>query len=71
MPYLGESDITRLLPEALTADIEPVLADETGLVRADAAVNQSAMFSPNTETISIFHSSSSNGRMYHDLDPLP
>lgn len=35
--YLGEADISRLLAEALTADVESVLADQTGLVRADAA----------------------------------
>jgi hypothetical protein len=38
MPYLGESNISTLLPEALTADVEAVFADETGLVGADAAV---------------------------------
>lgn len=36
--HLGESDISRLLPEALTADVQAVFADETGLVCADAAV---------------------------------
>ena len=39
MPYLGEANVGGLLTEALTADVEAVLADETGLVRADAAVN--------------------------------
>jgi hypothetical protein len=39
--YLGEPDITRLLSEALTADIEAVFANETGLVCADAAAYQS------------------------------
>lgn len=37
-PYLDKSDVGCLLPEALAADIEPVLADQTGLVGADAAV---------------------------------
>lgn len=35
--YLDESNIGSLLSEALTADVEAVLADETGLVGADAA----------------------------------
>jgi len=35
---LNESNILTLLPEALTADIEPVLADQAGLVGADAAL---------------------------------
>ena len=36
--YLGEADISGLLAEALTADVESVLADQTGLVGADAAI---------------------------------
>lgn len=36
--YLDESNIGSLLAEALTADVKTVLADETGLVGADAAV---------------------------------
>ena len=36
--YLGETNIGRLLPEALTADVQAVLADETSSVCADAAV---------------------------------
>lgn len=35
--YLGETDIRALFPEALTADVEAVLADQTCGVRADAA----------------------------------
>lgn len=35
--YLDESDISCLLPEALTANVEAVLANETGLVGANAA----------------------------------
>jgi hypothetical protein len=34
---LDEANVGRLLAEALTADVEAVLADETGLVGADAA----------------------------------
>ena len=36
--HLLEPDVLRLLSEALTADVEAVLADETSLVSADAAV---------------------------------
>ena len=36
-PYLGEADILRFLPEALTADVEAVFPDQSGLVGADAA----------------------------------
>ena len=38
LSYLDESDVGALLPEALTADVEAVLADKTGRVGADAAV---------------------------------
>jgi hypothetical protein len=41
--YLGETDVAGLLAEALTADAEAVLADETGLVGADAAGIPSAI----------------------------
>ena len=36
--YLDEANVGTLLTEALTADVEAVLADETGLVGADTAV---------------------------------
>jgi len=36
--YLGESDICALFSEALAADVEAVLADETSRVGADTAV---------------------------------
>lgn len=36
--HLDEANVGGLLAEALTADVEAVLADETGLVGADAAV---------------------------------
>lgn len=36
--YLDESNIGSLLTEALTADVQTILADETGLVCADTAV---------------------------------
>ena len=35
--YLDEANVGGLLTEALTADVETVLADETGLVGADTA----------------------------------
>jgi hypothetical protein len=40
-PYLDETNVGALLTEALTADVEAVLADETGVVGADAAVSDS------------------------------
>lgn len=39
-PHLRKSDILTLFPEALTADVEAVFADETGFVGADAAVKR-------------------------------
>jgi hypothetical protein len=38
--YLDEANVVGLLTEALTADVEAVLADQTGLVLADTAVNK-------------------------------
>lgn len=38
LPVLDETDVGGLLAEALTADVESVLADETGLVGADTAL---------------------------------
>lgn len=38
--YLDEANVGGLLTEALTADVEAVLADQTGLVGADAAVHK-------------------------------
>jgi hypothetical protein len=39
--YLGEADVLGLLTEALTAQVQVVLADQTGRVLADAAESQS------------------------------
>lgn len=36
--YLGEANVGSLLTEALTADVEAVLADQTGGVGADTAI---------------------------------
>lgn len=51
---LDEADIGSLLTEALTADVEAVLADETGTVRADAAIEESllAISSGNIQSLS-------------------
>lgn len=38
--YLVEANIVGVLAEALTADVEVVLADKTGLVSANAAIEQ-------------------------------
>lgn len=38
LSYFCEPDIRRFLPEALTADVQPVLANETGWMGAYAAV---------------------------------
>lgn len=40
MPYLDEPNVLALLPEALTADVQAILADQTGRVGADAAVER-------------------------------
>lgn len=39
--YLSEANVVRPLPEALTAKVDAVLADETGRVSASAAVSKS------------------------------
>jgi hypothetical protein len=38
--YLDEANVSGLLAEALTTDVEAVFADETSLVGADAAMRQ-------------------------------
>jgi hypothetical protein len=38
--YLDESNILALLAEALTADVQAVLADQTGCVGADSAIGE-------------------------------
>lgn len=38
LSVLGETDSSRLFTEALTAEVESVLADETGLVSAETAL---------------------------------
>ncbi len=74
-PYLGEADISRLLPEALTADVESVFANETSLVCADAADVQLAI---SFLLRSPCHSSTMRFFVlylvlwtYHDRAPLP
>lgn len=39
--YLDKANIGRLLTEALTADVQAVLADQTSLVGADSAIEYS------------------------------
>ena len=56
---LGEADVLGLLTEALTADVEAVLADETSLVGADTAVGKPMLAPcssnlPNVPPISLF-----------------
>jgi hypothetical protein len=41
-PYLDEADVLTLLPETLAAKVEAIFANETGRVRADAAVEESS-----------------------------
>jgi hypothetical protein len=41
--YLCEADVDGSFPEALTADVEAVLADETSVMCADAAVNRNSV----------------------------
>lgn len=38
LSVLDETDVLALLSEALTADVQAVLSDETSLVSADSAV---------------------------------
>ena len=38
LSYFCEPNIRRFFPKALTADVQPVLANETGGMGADAAV---------------------------------
>ena len=40
--HLGESNVGRFFSEALTADVQAVLADQTSLVLADAAIPSSS-----------------------------
>lgn len=42
--YLDETNVLALFSEALTADVQAVLADETGSVGADAAVGRSVSY---------------------------
>jgi hypothetical protein len=40
-PHLDEANVVGVLPEALAADVQVVLADDTTLVAAHAAAGQS------------------------------
>lgn len=43
--YLNETDILALLSEALSADVQTKLSDETGFVCADSAIEQESISS--------------------------
>ena len=52
LSYFGEPDIRRLFPEALTADVQAVLANKTGGVGADTAVPSSCQhLFPHTSSV--------------------
>lgn len=56
LAYLDETNVGALLAEALTANVEAVLANETGRVGADAAVHISVSTCPNHPYApSVFH----------------
>ena len=58
--HLNKTNIRTLLPEALTADVQTVLPDETGFVGADSAVAKMSV----TVHCPPFHSSSTKFRSY-------
>ena len=83
---LVEANVGGLLTEALTADVQAVLADETGLVGADAAVERDSTLAPPflTGFLHVLHSSpstlipphlschsSTSGCTHHSRLPLP
>ena len=69
--YLGEANVVGLLPEALTADVQAVLADETSWVRADTANRKSAHYIPILPQFLLFMCVFSSNITYHSLEPLP
>ena len=75
--YLGEANVLGLLTEALTAQVEVVLADETGLVLADAAINRNVSPHPYQNHIPSLHPllnpsiESAIGVSYQAREPLP
>ena len=58
--HLNKTNIRTLLPEALTADVQTVLPDETGFVSADSAVAKMSV----TVHCPPFHSSSTKSQSY-------
>ena len=81
---LVEANVGGLLTEALTADVQAVLADETGLVSADTAVKEPVLAFPsscNFTAILLEYSSnmrnslqiysSAKGCTHHSRLPLP
>jgi hypothetical protein len=85
LSYLDETDVGALLAEALTADVEAILADETSRVGADAAVG--TLLATDLPNVSLVSSSAIFKRnasppvsvcffsiwaiTYHSREPLP
>jgi ABC-type cobalt transport system substrate-binding protein len=73
--YLDETNVGALLAEALTADVQAILADETSRVGADAAVSTSLatvpMYKPRYSPIYRVGSGSEEVITYHSREPLP
>jgi len=60
MVYFDESNVRSLLSEALTADVQAILADQTSLVGADTALSQLSASAPISSQTFISNSSSRN-----------
>jgi hypothetical protein len=70
MVYFDESNVRSLLSEALTADVQAILADQTSLVGADTALSQLSASAPISSQTFISNSSSRNWyseRTRHEL----
>jgi hypothetical protein len=70
MKYLDESNIGCLLTETLAADVETILADETGFVCADAAVEVKCQQMPSISARYLILCDRSKVT-YQARDPLP
>jgi hypothetical protein len=57
MVYFDESNVRSLLSEALTADVQAILADQTSLVGADTALLQLSASAPISSQTFISNSS--------------
>jgi hypothetical protein len=67
LAYLDEANVGRLLTEALTADVEAVLADQTGLMGADAAVKGEKKYHVSPDVLSIANAVSMHRRVFSTL----